>query len=115
MYLPGLHSLVDLTLKPPIPPNPPPRHLEASIQRRAFRGAPAPPSYGGGLFARGLTTTAAASSLGRPGDYDEEDEEEDDDAVDVLARDSFTLEGLRRRGDYEEMAYDSELDGSGDD
>ena len=35
--------------------------------------------------------------------------------MDVLARDSFTLEGLRRRGDYEEMAYDSELDGSGDD
>ena len=25
MYLPGLHSLVDLTLKPPIPPNPPPQ------------------------------------------------------------------------------------------
>jgi hypothetical protein len=85
------------------------RHLETSIQRRQFRASA--PSYGGGLF--GPSPTTARGGLGQPSDDEEEDEDDEDVDVDVLAAHSFTLEGLRRRGDYcEEMAYDSELDRS---
>lgn len=107
-------------------PHPNHRHLETSIQQQQFRASP--PPYGGrwgnrrgGLFAPTASAALAARhrAQGRgpflPSD-DEDDEEEEDGGEgegDVLAAHSLTLEGLRRRGDYcEEMAYDSELDGS---
>ena len=106
----------------------PGRHLETSIQREQFRASS--PPYGGqwgnrrgGLFAPTATAALALrrraqGGQGRGADVpsDEEDEEEEVEGEgDVLAAESMTLEGLRRRGDYcEEMVYDSELDGSSD-
>lgn len=106
-------------------PNPHPgRHLQTSIQRQQFRASS--PPYGGqwgnrrgGLFAPTATAALALRCRAQGGPdlpSDEEDEEEEVEGEgDVLAAESMTLEGLRRRGDYcEEMVYDSELDGSSD-
>ena len=108
-----------------IHPTLPHRHLETSIQRQQFR-ASSPPFGGqwgnrrGGLFAPTATAALALrrraqGGQGRGADMPSDEEDEEELEGGVLAAESMTLEGLRRRGDYsEEMVYDSELDGSSD-